>query len=39
MAFVNQGDAHLALLTVRETFQFAIDNAIADVSPSLMMQN
>jgi len=29
-AFVDQGEAHNALMTVRETFQFALDNAVAD---------
>ena len=33
-AFVDQGDIHLALLTVRETFQFALDNSVSD--PSLL---
>jgi len=33
-AFVDQGEAHNALLTVRETFQFALDNAVAD--PALL---
>ena len=33
-AFVDQGDIHLALLTVRETFQFALDNSVSD--PALL---
>lgn len=30
-AYVEQGDAHFPMLTVRETFQFACDNSTADV--------
>ena len=29
-AFVEQGDVHFPMLTVRETFQFALDNSNAD---------
>ena len=29
-AFVDQGDAHMPLLTVRETLQFAMDSSVAD---------
>jgi len=30
--FVEQGDVHFPMLTVRETFQFALDNSNADSS-------
>ena len=33
-AYVDQGESHLALLTVRETFQFALDNSVSD--PALL---
>ena len=32
--YVEQQDVHMPLLTVRETFQFALDNAVPD--PSLL---
>ena len=33
-AYVDQGEAHMSLLTVRETLQFALDSSVA--SPTLM---
>ena len=33
-AYVDQGDCHLAQLTVRETLQFALDNSVSD--PALL---
>ena len=31
-SFVDQGDVHMALLTVRETFQFALENSCPDIN-------
>ena len=42
-AYVDQGEVHLAHLTVRETLQFAVDNAVADPAllndPAFVQQN
>jgi len=37
-ALVAQGDVHMANLTVRETLQFALDNAVVPPTPELFKQ-